>query len=310
MTATSNPHTSDARKPTSGPGLEIVIVSFTGARDLLRSALQSLRVNPYTGGEQLVHVVDNASADGTAEMVRAEFPEVRLHAMEWNSGFCVANNVVLHEASAPYVLVLNPDTEAYAGSLDHMVTLMEEHPEVGMAGCRLEKRDGSLDHAAKRSFPTPFSALSHFVGAADRLGGPFAEYQAPELDERGSGEVDAINGAWMLVRMSAVKDVGYLDVNYWLYMEDLDWCYRFHQKGYKVWYDGRVSFLHVKGGVSKEKGHRRLRQNLAFHRGMGRFYRKFYAGSNPVLDIAVYLGIGAKFTVAALRSGLARRSVN
>ncbi len=284
-------------------------MSFTGSRDLLRAALQSLRDNSYTGGEQTVHVVDNASSDGAPEMVRAEFPEVQVHEMGWNAGFCVANNVVLEAATAPYALVLNPDTEAYPGTLDHMVKLMEDHPEVGMAGCRLEKRDGSLDHAAKRSFPTPFTALSHFVGAGDRLGGRFAGYQAVELDERDCGEVDAINGAFMLVRMSAVRKVGYFDVNYWLYMEDLDWCYRFHQRGYKVWYDGSVSFLHVKGATSKQKGHRRLRQNLAFHRGMGRFYRKFYGGTNPVLDTAVYLGIVAKLTIAAVRSGIARRSL-
>ena len=79
-------------------------MSFTGARDLLRAALQSLREHPYTGGEQLIHVVDDASSDGTAETVRTEFPEVHLHAMGWNAGFCAANNVVLHEARAPYVL--------------------------------------------------------------------------------------------------------------------------------------------------------------------------------------------------------------
>lgn len=298
----------DVAQASGGPDLEIVIVSYTGSRDLLRTALRSLQEHGYTGGDQLVHVVDNASGDGTAEMVRAEFPDVQLATMDWNAGFCLANNLVLGRATAPYVLVLNPDTEAYQGSLDYMIRFMEEHPAAGMAGCRLEKRDGTLDHASKRSFPTPFSALSHFTGAGNRLGGRFAGYQAPELGEYERGQVDAINGAWMLVRMSAVQHVGLLDVNYWLYMEDLDWCYRFHQKGYEVWYDGSVSFLHVKGGTSKEKGHRRLRQNMAFHRGMGRFYRKFHAGRNPLLDTAVYLGIGAKLSVAVIRSSIARRS--
>ena len=106
---------------TSMPSLEIVIVSSTGAGDLLRDCLRSLREHPYTGGEMLVHVVDNASADGTPEMVRDEFPEVRLHALDWNSGFCIANNIALRELESPYVLVLNPDTEIYPGSLDHMM---------------------------------------------------------------------------------------------------------------------------------------------------------------------------------------------
>src|SRR4051812_41777606 len=125
---------------TAGPALDVVIVSSTGALDLLRAALQSLRDHPYTAGRMTVHVVDNASTDGTADMVRAEFPEVVLHALDWNAGFCYANNLVLQQTQAPYVLVLNPDTEAYDGALDHMVRLMEERPDIGMSGCRLEKR--------------------------------------------------------------------------------------------------------------------------------------------------------------------------
>jgi GT2 family glycosyltransferase len=290
------------------PDLEIVIVSSTGARDLLRACLQSLRDNPYRGGEMLVHVVDNDSADGTPEMVRDEFGEVRLRALDWNSGFCVANNIALREVRAPYVLVLNPDTEIYPGSLDHMVALMEEDPGIGVSSCRLEQRDGTLDHASKRSFPTPLGSLAHFLGVGDRLGSRFAQYRAPELGEREVGEVDAVNGAYMLVRRSAMDEVGLLDEGYWLYMDDLDWCYRFKQRGWKVVYDGRVSSMHVKGGTTKRKAHRGWRHNLAFHRSMGRFYRKFYAGRNPIADLAIYVAIFGKLAISAARSAIARRS--
>jgi GT2 family glycosyltransferase len=293
----------------SGSGLEVVIVSSTGAKDLLRACLRTLREYPYTGGEMLVHVVDNASADGTPEMVRDEYPEVNLHALDRNAGFCVANNVALRELRSPYVLVLNPDTEIYPGSLDHMIDLMEGDPEIGMSSCRLEQRDGTLDHASKRSFPTPLGALSHFAGVGDRLGGGFAQYKAPQLGERELGEVDAVNGAYMLIRKSALDEVGLLDEGYWLYMDDLDWCYRFKQAGWKVVYDGRVSSMHVKGGTTKEKSHRGLRHNLAFHRSMGRFYRKFYAGPNPLLDLAVYVAILGKLAISVTRSALARRSL-
>ncbi len=291
------------------PALEIVIVSSTGALELLRSCLRSIRENPYTGGEMLVHVVDNASTDGTPEMVREEFPEVRLHALDWNSGFCYANNLALGEVRAPYALVLNPDTEVYPGSLDHMVELMESDTRIGMSSPRLEKRDGSLDHAAKRSFPTPLGSLSHFLGAGDRLGGRFAQYRAPELGEYEVGEVDAVNGAYMLVRKEAMDEVGVFDEGYWLYMEDLDWCYRFKQAGWKVVYDGRVSTLHVKGGTTVRKRHRGLKHNYSFHRSMGRFYRKHYGGRNPLADLVIYLAIYAKFAVAFARSTIARRSL-
>jgi hypothetical protein len=293
----------------SEPSLEVVIVSSTGARDLLRACLRSLREHPYGGGAMHVHVVDNASTDGTPEMVRSEYTEVTLHALDWNSGFCVANNIVLRELQSPYVLVLNPDTEIYPGSLDHMMALMQEDPRIGMSSCRLEQRDGTLDHASKRSFPTPLGALFHFLGLSDREDSRFAQYKAPELGEYELGEVDAVNGAYMLIRKTAMDEVGLLDEGYWLYMDDLDWCYRFKRAGWKVVYDGRVSSLHVKGGTTVKKRHRGLRHNVAFHRSMGRFYRKFYAGRNPLMDVVIYLAIGAKLTVSICRSAVARRSL-
>ena len=99
-------------------------------------------------------MIDNASTDGTPEMVRDEFPEVELQTLPWNAGFCIANNVVLRRAKAR-VLLLNPDTEVTSGALDWMVRLMDERPDIGMASCRLVQPDGTFDHAAKRSFPTP-----------------------------------------------------------------------------------------------------------------------------------------------------------
>jgi GT2 family glycosyltransferase len=293
------------------PELEVIIVSSTGVRELLRTCLASLRAHPIRSGEMKVHVVDNASADGTAQMVRDEFPEVELHALDFNSGFCFANNFALRRVEAPFALVLNPDTEVYEGALDHMLALMRERPDVGMSSCRLVQPDGTLDHAAKRSFPTPVGALAHFLGVGRLKRAPrrLAQYRAPELGEFEVGEVDSVNGAFMLVRTDALPQVGLFDERYWLYMEDLDWCFRFRRAGWKVVYDGRVSVMHVKGGATKVKRHRGLRHNLAFHRGMGRFYRKFYGGRQPLLDMAVYLGIGAKFAVAFARSTAARRSI-
>ena len=287
------------------PLLAIVIVSFN-SRELLRACLDSLSRHPLTLGETEIHVVDNASSDDSADMVARDYPDVILHRLVQNSGFSVANNVALNQTHARYVLLLNPDTEAFDGALDHMVRLMDENPRIGMSGCRLVQPDGTFDHAAKRSFPTPTAALAHFtkVGRLPIASGRLAQYRAPELGEHDLGPVDAVNGAFMLVRLEALQGVGLLDEAYWLYMEDLDWCYRFHQRGWDVVYDGRVQFLHVKGGSAGK--HRRLRQNYAFHRGMGRFYRKFYAGENPIVDFAVYAGVLGKFAVSATRSAIAR----
>ena len=265
--------------------LEIVIVTSTGGRDLLQACLRSLDRYPASGG-QTVWVVDNASRDGTVEMMASEFPHVRLEELDDNYGFCVANNVALRQVTSPYVLVLNPDTEMHEGVLDHMLAVMDERPDVGAAGCRLVMRDGTFDHAAKRSFPTPLGALAHFmrVGRSERAPSWLQQYRAPELGEHEEGPVDSLNGAFMLIRREALEDVGLLDEGYWLYIDDLDWCFRFHRKGWGVWYDGRVSILHVKGGTTvtenRRARHRAVPQTIAFHRSMGRFYRKFYSGRN------------------------------
>jgi N-acetylglucosaminyl-diphospho-decaprenol L-rhamnosyltransferase len=295
--------------------LEIVIVNSTGGRELLRACLSSLERNPPSSGDMLVWVVDNGSADAAVDMVRTEFPRVRLEALGYNAGFCVANNVALRQVDADYVLVLNPDTEVEPGVLDHMLALMDERPDVGMSSCRLVMRDGTFDHAAKRSFPTPLGALAHFLGVGRWRRAPkwLAQYRAPVLGEHDQGPVDAVNGAFMLVRREALEQVGLLDEGYWLYMDDLDWCFRFHRAGWKVWYDGRVSILHVKGGTTvherRSGRHRGLRHNVAFHRSMARFYRKFYSGRNWLFDAVIYGAIGVKLAVAITRSSIARRSV-
>jgi GT2 family glycosyltransferase len=295
--------------------LEVVIVNSTGGRELLRACLRSLEEHPPRSGEMRVWVVDNASTDGAVEAVRGEFPWVQLEPLSWNAGFCIANNVALRRVSADYVLVLNPDTEMSEGALDHMLAVMDERPDVGMAGCRLVMRDGTFDHAAKRSFPTPLGALAYFLRIGRWRGAPswLAQYRAPELGEFEAGPVDSLNGAFMLIRREALEEVGLLDEGYWLYMDDLDWCYRFHRAGWRVWYDGSVSVLHVKGGTTvherRSGRHRGLRHNVAFHRSMGRFYRKFYSGRNAFLDALIYLAIGVKLTVAIARSTVARRSL-
>jgi len=265
--------------------LEVVIVSH-GAEALLRRCLRSLAEHPISTGEMRVTVVDSGSPDGTPDMVEVEFPEVRLM-RRGNIGFSAANNLVLRQTHAAAVLLLNPDTEAYAGTLDAALARLRADARIGMVGVKLVTESGELDHACKRSFPTPLSALGHFVG----VGG--SQYRAAHLGDDEPGEVDAVNGAFMLCRREAIREVGLLDEGYWLYMEDLDWCHRFWNAGWKVFYEPAGVALHVKGGSSARR--RAPRQEIAFHRGMGRFYRRFDApGHNPLINAGVYAGIGAK----------------
>jgi len=288
-----------------GLDLEVVIVSH-GAEDLLRRCLRSLEQHPPSATMR-VTVVDSGSADGTPDMVARQFPGMRLIRRD-NIGFSAANNVVLREDAAAAVLLLNPDTEVYAGALDAVLARLHADERIGMVGCKLVTESGELDHACKRSFPTPLGALAHFTGIGRGRGAAAAlsQYRATHLGDDEAGEVDAVNGAFMLCRAEAVREVGLLDEGYWLYMEDLDWCRRFWQAGWKVFYEPAGVALHVKGGSS---GRRRApRQEIAFHRGMGRFYRRFDAPKhNPLLNAAVYAGIGAKLATSLAITAIKNR---
>ena len=276
--------------------LEVVVVSH-GAEGLLRRCLHSLGEHPPQG-EMRVTVVDSGSPDSTPDMVAREFPAVRL-IRRGNIGFSAANNLVLRESEAEAVLLLNPDTEVYEGTLDAGLARLRADARVGMVGVKLVTESGELDHACKRSFPTPLAALAHFTGIGRRgdAAGALSQYRATHLGDDEAGEVDAVNGAFMLCRTEAVRQVGLLDEGYWLYMEDLDWCRRFWQAGWKVFYEPAGIALHVKGGSSA--GRRAPRQEIAFHRGMARFYRRFDAPqNNPLVNAAVYAGIGMKLAVS------------
>lgn len=252
----------------------------------------------------MLFVVDNASRDGTVDMIRGRFPEVRLIANPSNAGFSVANNQAIRAGAGDYVLALNPDTRVTGGSLQRMLDLMEERPEVGISGCRLEQEDGTLDHAARRSFPTPLSALGHFTGLGrhERARGALAAYRAPDVE---SGPVDAVNGAFMLIRRSALDEVGLFDEGYWMYVEDLDLCYRFKQAGWISWYEPSVTVTHVKAGTSGTLRSPKL--NYAFHYGMYRFYRLHYARQhNAAVNACIYVGIAVKLCISLARTAILR----
>jgi len=283
--------------------LDVVVVAYR-SRELVEACLESLRRNPPRAGVTIT-VVDNDSRDGTVERVGRAFPDVRVIESGANIGFGAANNIAIRETSSPYVLALNPDTRMTPGTLDRLLALMDEQPEVGICGCRLEREDGTFDHASRRSFPTVAGALGHFLGVGRRSWSPkaLAQYRAPGVE---AGPVDAVNGALMLMRRTALDEVGLFDEGYWMYMEDLDLCYRFKEAGWVTWYVPDVTVTHVKAGTSGPV--RSARLTYAFHYGMLRFYRKHYApGRSAMWNAAVYAGIGTKLVLSLTRAPVRRR---
>lgn len=281
------------------PDLEIVIVTYK-CGDLAIDCLTSIQKTMPPSLQYLVHVVDNASGDGTVSRIERLFPQVHVLARLHNDGFGVANNAVLRDVMAPMVLVLNPDTKLVPGTVEHLCTRLVDDPDIGVIGCRLTQADGSFDHAAKRSFPTLTAAGRHlFLPSAGR-----GSYTAPQVAERGIGDVDAVNGAFMLVRTEAMEQVGFFDEAYWMYGEDLDWCRRFWNAGWRIHYDGTVSAVHLKGGVSGRR--RSFRLNWHFHRSMGIYYRKHMARQNLLVDVVAYAGIASRLIVVGGRDAVIR----
>jgi N-acetylglucosaminyl-diphospho-decaprenol L-rhamnosyltransferase len=268
--------------------LGIVITSYN-TRDLLRTCLRSVYASQGDFTFE-VCVVDNASPDGSAEMVAAEFPQARLIANAGNVGYPSANNQGLKAfgfAETPnpksqtpkFALLLNPDTELSPDALARMLDFMAEHPDAGIAGPKLVLPDGSLDLACRRSFPTPEVAVYRLAGLSRLFprSRRFGRYNLTYLDPDQVTEVDSVVGAFMLVRAEAIGQVGLMDGQFFMYGEDLDWAYRIKAAGWKVYYNPAVTVLHVKRAASRHSP----RAQVEFYRAMGIFYRKHYAAQTP-----------------------------
>jgi len=227
--------------------LSVIIVNYN-VRDFLENALTSVgRALKGIDGE--VTVVDNASDDGSVEMVKKKFPGVRTIVNDRNLGFAAANNIALREAKGRYLLLLNPDTVVQEDTFQTIITFMDAHPDAGMAGCRILNPDGTLQPACRRSFPTPWVAFTKISGLSalypeSRI---FGRYNLGYLDPDRTYEVDAISGSFMTVRREAYEQAGGLDEEYFMYGEDLDWCYRIKQAGWKVYYVSETRIIHYKG---------------------------------------------------------------
>lgn len=293
--------------------LGIVIVTYN-VRDLLRDCLASLydRRGDFTFR---VCVVDNASTDGSADMVRAEFPQVHLICTE-NRGYAAGNNLGLRafgfglepgagsEAPPRYVLLLNPDTLLPPSALADMLAFMEAHPQAGAAGPRLVREDGSLDKACRRSFPTPevalyrFSGLSRLFPRSHRFGRYNVTYLPPDV----TTEVDSVVGAFMLIRGEVLEQVGLLDERYFMYAEDLDFCYRARQQGWQVWYNADVTVLHYKGRSSRQRS---AFANARFYETMRLFHDKHFKHQTFfVVNWLIYAAIALLGGWALLRDRL------
>ncbi len=282
--------------------LAIVILNYNTA-ELLRNCLRSLQASQHALHVRVI-VVDNASSDGSAAMVRAEFPEVELIVNAANIGYSAGNNVavralgfgqtVVSIATLPrYVLLLNPDTVLPPTALAQMVRFMDDHPTIGVAGPRVRRPDGSLDRACRRSFPTPQVSFYRMIGLSRLFpkSRRFNAYNLEYLPEDAVHPVDSVVGAYMQVRSEAILSAGLLDERFFMYGEDLDWAKRIKDAGWEVWYNGAVEITHVKEAASSQSS----KSRIDFYEAMWLFYQKHYrCETNWALDKLILFGIVGK----------------
>ena len=276
--------------------LSVIIVNYN-VRAFLENALVALRESmKRIDGE--VFVVDNASDDGSVEMLRQKFPGIRSIVNPRNLGFAAANNIALRQCRGEYILLLNPDTLVQEDTMESMIDFLQNHPDVGLAGCKILNPDGTLQLACRRTFPRPWVAFSKIVGLSalfprSKL---FGKYNLTYLDAADVNEVDAVSGSFMFLRRKVYEEVGGLDEQFFMYGEDLDWCYRIKEAGWKIFYIPSTQIIHYKGESLKRSDIDEVR---VFYQAMKIFARKhFHRGF--FFDVLITIGISLREVIAFL----------
>ncbi len=234
------------------PILSILIVTYESWHEI-GACLDS--IPPVIHGRPVeVIVADNHSKDQTVEFIARAYPAVKLMPLQENCGYSKANNRALAEATGETILYLNPDTVVNLAALENCLDRLKAEPRIGIISPRLATGDGALDLACRRSIPGVWDGFTRASGLARLFQNSrwFAGYNLTYLPENGTYEVGAVNGAFMMIRREVLDRIGALDERFFMYGEDLDFCYRCQQAGYAVVYDGRYTITHYKGRSSSQ----------------------------------------------------------
>ncbi|TAN70443.1 MAG: glycosyltransferase family 2 protein [Methylobacter sp.] len=272
--------------------ISAIIVNYN-AGELLLECIKSLLNCPV---KIEIIVVDNASSDGSLDALD-DFTEATIIRNHVNIGFSAGCNKGLKLASADYLLFLNPDCSFDSGAVKQMLSCLQAHEQVGMVGGLLVNPDGTEQAGGRRAVPTPWRSFVRAFGLS-RLGNRwprlfFDFYLHKQPLPAQPIEVEAISGACMLVKRAAIDDVGLWDEGYFLHCEDLDWCMRFRQKGWTIMFVPGARIIHALGRCGRN---RRIFVEWHKHKGMMRFYRKFFQHRYPgILMVLVALGVWLRF---------------
>lgn len=254
--------------------LSIIIVNWN-TRNLLQDCLSSI-LDSDLNFKYEVFVVDNASKDGSVEMVQEHFPMVKVTANEINLGFSKANNQAIKRSSGKYILLLNPDTTVKSCTLAKMVSFMDNHKDIDILGPKILNPDETVQFTCARNFPN--LCLEFFnVSKLDRKfpkSKLFGGYLISYWNHLNSREIDLLSGACMLIKKEVFKDIGLLDESFYMFYDDVDFCYRAKRKGYTIYYYADVSIIHYGGGSCKDNRISMQRIKFISYQTMYKYYCK------------------------------------
>src|SRR3989338_1386333 len=276
--------------------LSIIICNYN-TRRFLEKNLAALKKALKNISSEII-VVDNGSTDGSASLVSSQFPSVRLIRNSQNLGYSQGYNQGTKIASGRYILHLNSDIEWSSGSdLKNLISFLDNNPRIGIAGCKIITSGGRLDLPCKRSLPTLTNVLFQFSGLYRIFPGNklLGEYYLTYLDENKAQYVDCLMGAFMLIRKSVFDQIGLLDERFFIYGEDIDFCFRAVRAGWKIYYYPSLTVLHSHGGTTNKS---KLKHLYLFHKAMYHYYHKHLTQQSPfLLNLLVDLAIATRFAI-------------
>lgn len=252
-----------------------------------------------------VIVVNNASPDGSMDMVRQKYysnpnyqPKLKLIDNKTNLGFGKGNNIGMKVAKGDYILLLNSDTKVDEDNFEVMLDFIKTRPDIGIVTCKLLKPDGTLDAASRRSEPDPKISFYRLSGLQRLFPNKFGSYNLLNSDINQESQLDACVGAYMLMSRKAYEVTQGFDEDFFMYGEDLDLCKRVRDAGLKIWYYPNSSCIHFKGQSSKRTPQKMI---YYFHFTMWLYYKKHYQSKyNILMDFFVYVGIWGRFIVKSI----------
>ncbi len=286
--------------------ISVIIVNYN-VRAYLEQCLRTV-FEALKGIDGEVFVVDNQSTDGSVEMVRDKFPQVRLIANQENVGFSRANNQAIRESAAEYVLLLNPDTVVGEDVFRKVVAFMDAHPKAGGLGVKMIDGTGQFLPESKRGLPTPAVAFYKIIGLTRLFprSKVFGRYHLGHLPENEAAPIEILSGACMFLRKRTLDQVGLLDESFFMYGEDIDLSYRITLGGYENWYFPDARIIHYKGESTKKSS---VNYVFVFYNAMAIFAKKHFTRKRPdllagLINASIYLSAAGAIVSRFLKRAL------